>query len=295
MEGVIETYIDQFCGYLSAEKGLAENTLLAYRSDLKRYYAWLAAEKKDPAGVIHHDLTDFLWKQKQAGLQPRSLYRMMETLKQYHRFLAAEKLAPADPTEHLIPPRIPAKLPAMLSIDEVDRLLAIIDGTNERDLRNRAMMELLYAAGLRVSELVSLELSNLDMKLGFVRVIGKGNKERIVPVGKKALSRVGQYLELRLHKYPQATGLFLSRLGRKMSRIAFWQQLKGYARMAGITKHITPHVLRHSFATHMLAGGADLRFVQEMLGHSSIVTTQIYTHVDKDRLKELHKKYHPRG
>ncbi|MCX5778321.1 MAG: site-specific tyrosine recombinase XerD [Elusimicrobia bacterium] len=269
--------------------------MLAYRSDLKHYFAWLAAEKKDCAAILHQDLTDFLWKQKLSGLQPRSLYRMMETLKQYHRFLAAEKILSGDPTEHLIPPRIPAKLPGMLSIDEVDRLLSVIDGTAERDLRNRAMMELLYATGLRVSELVTLELNNLDMKLGYVRVIGKGNKERIVPVGKKALLQVQQYLELRLHKYPQETGLFLSRLGKKMSRVAFWQQLKGYARTAKITKNMTPHVLRHSFATHLLAGGADLRFVQEMLGHSSIVTTQIYTHVDKDRLKEIHKKFHPRG
>lgn len=291
----METYIDQFSGYLSAEKGLAKNTVLAYRADLKRYFAFLTSRSMLLSSVQHHDLTDFLWKQKQSGLQPRSLYRMMETLKQYHRFLAAENILAEDPTEHLVPPRIPSKLPVMLTIDEVDRLLAQVGGPDDRALRNRAMLELMYATGLRVSELVGLDLSAVDRHLGYVRVIGKGSKERIVPVGKKALQHLERYLALRQAKYPQADGLFLSRRGAKMSRIAFWQQLKAYARAAGIQKNLTPHVLRHSFASHLLAGGADLRFVQEMLGHSSIVTTQIYTHVDKERLKELHRKFHPRG
>lgn len=291
----METYLDRFCAYLTAEKGLAANTLLAYRSDLKHYFSWLTASRKDPSAVVHDDLTDYLWALKQSGLQPRSLYRMMETLKQYHRFLAAEKYVTADPTEYLIPPRIPAKLPSLLSVDEIDRMLSRIDGAGERDIRNRAMMELLYATGLRVSELVSLQLSSIDLKLGYVRVVGKGGKERIVPVGRKALTYVQRYLDLRLHKYPQSTGLFLGRRGTTLSRVAFWQQVRKHARAAGITRTITPHVLRHSFATHLLAGGADLRIVQEMLGHSSISTTQIYTHVDKNHLKELHKKFHPRG
>jgi integrase/recombinase XerD len=175
------------------------------------------------------------------------------------------------------------------------RLLNAVSGSDERDIRNRAMLELLYATGLRVSELVNMELSNLDLQTGYVRVIGKGNKERIVPVGKTCKRFIERYLAVRRRKYSNANGLFLSRLGKKISRIEFWRQLKNYAAQAGITKNITPHTLRHSFASHLLAGGADLRFVQEMLGHSSITTTQIYTHVDRDRLKELHKKFHPHG
>jgi integrase/recombinase XerD len=291
----METYIDEFTGYLSAEKGLARNTVLAYRSDLKRYVAYLEKSKKQLADIRHQDLTEFLWQQKLDGLQPRSLYRMMETLRQYHRFLLAERLLANDPTAYLAAPRVPSKLPNQLTNEEIERLLSSCTGTKEREVRNRAMIELLYATGLRVSELVNLNLGSIDLKLGYVRVIGKGNKERIVPVGRTAKAYLEQYLALRNSKYPGVEGLFLSKLGRKLSRIEFWRQLKNCARSAGITKNISPHLLRHSFATHLLAGGADLRFVQEMLGHSSIATTQIYTHVDKDRLKELHKKYHPRG
>jgi integrase/recombinase XerD len=294
----MEQYIRQFIAYLAAEKGLAKNTLLAYRSDLKRYSRYLEKIKKDIATVKHPDLTEFLWQQKLDGLQPRSIYRLMETLRHFHRFLLAERVLSADAAANLVPPRIPSALPEMLTIDEVERLLVSIAGDSGREIRNRAMVELLYATGLRVSELVNLELDNIDFSLGFVRVIGKGNKERIVPVGKTALEHVQRYLTVR-NKNRRADaaekGLFLSKLGRRISRIEFWRQLKEYAVKAGITKHLTPHVLRHSFASHLLAGGADLRFVQEMLGHSSIVTTQIYTHVDKERLKELHKKYHPRG
>jgi integrase/recombinase XerD len=290
-----DLYLQQFVGYLSAEKGLSHNTVLAYRSDLKRYFRYLEKHKKSLKDMQHHDLTEFLWQQKQEGLQPRSLYRLIETLRQFHRFLMGENHLPTDPTENLMPPRLPVKLPNKLSIEEVDRLLNVIGGENEREIRNRAMLEVLYATGLRVSELVNLEMSNVDLSLGYVRVIGKGSKERIVPMGKSAIEHLQQYLAVRNKKFQNVTGVFLSKLGKKISRIEFWRQLKNYARAAGITKNITPHTLRHSFATHLLAGGADLRFVQEMLGHSSIVTTQIYTHVDKDRLKEVHKKYHPHG
>ncbi|MHB9154130.1 MAG: site-specific tyrosine recombinase XerD [Endomicrobiales bacterium] len=292
---LLEGYIRQFTAYLTAEKGLARNTVLAYRSDLKRYARYLGKEALGIDGMTHKGLTEFLWQQKQEGLQPRSLYRLMETLRQFHRFLMAENLIPKDPAVNLVPPRIPSKLPARLSVAEVESLLQAASGENEREVRNRAMLELLYATGLRVSELVGLDLAGVDLALGFVRVTGKGSKERIVPFGSSALKYLRKYLVVRGRRFPQSQGLFLSKLGKKMSRVEFWRQLKNYARKAGITKTISPHVLRHSFATHLLSGGADLRFVQEMLGHSSIATTQIYTHVDKERLKELHKKFHPHG
>jgi len=287
----MEQFIREFTSYLSAEKGLAKNTILAYGSDLRHYASYVASIQKNLSAITHEDITEFLWQQKSGGLKPRSLYRLIETLRHFYRFMVTEGHLSLDPTAN-------AKLPQWLSLQEVEDLLHAVSGHKERELRNRAMLELLYATGLRVSELVNLDRENVDLKVGLVRVIGKGNKERIVPVGKTALRFIERYLELRKKNKklpPNSAGLFLTKLGKKMSRIEFWRQIKKYALKAGITKHITPHVLRHSFATHLLSGGADLRFVQEMLGHSSISTTQIYTHVDKERLKELHKKYHPRG
>ena len=288
-------FIKEFTVYLLAEKGLSKNTISAYRSDLKKYFAYLDKTALAPETITHNDITEFLWQEKQSSSSPRTIYRLMETLKQYHRFLVSEELTKNDPAGNLIPPRIPVKLPVFLSKDEVESLIYAASGQKEREVRNRAMLELLYATGMRVSELVGLDIENVDLSLGYVRVIGKGNKERIIPAGKTAIACVKKYLGIRKKNVFGEKGLFLSRFGKKLSRVEFWRQIKKYARLAGISKRITPHTLRHSFASHMLAGGADLRFVQEMLGHSSISTTQIYTHVDTDRLKELHKKYHPRG
>jgi len=290
-------YLKEFTVYISAEKGLAKNTIDSYRGDLKNYIAFQKKTGKPIETVTHLDLTDYLWKRKNAGLQPRSLYRLIESLRQFHKFLLAEGYLKSDPTANLIPPRIPLKLPNKLTVTEVDRLLAAIDGARERELRNRAMVELMYAAGLRVSELVKLSVDSVDLNLGFVRVYGKGNKERLVPIGKSSRVYLRKYLAVRngnKRAKPDEPGLFLSKLGRPMSRVEFWRQLRNYAKKARITKHITPHVLRHSFASHLLANGADIRYVQEMLGHSSIATTQIYTHIDREHLKELHKKFHPR-
>jgi integrase/recombinase XerD len=293
----MDQYLNGFISYIQAEKGLSKNTVLAYTSDLKHYFKYLEKIDKTLFKIEHQDLTEFLWKKKQAGLKPRSLYRTIETLRQFYRFLIIEGFTSIDPTSDLTAPRIPSKLPNLLSTDEIERLLMVISGEKEREIRNRAMVELLYASGLRVSELVNLKIQNLDLNLGFVKVLGKGNKERIIPVGKTALRIIAKYLGVRNRnpKNADKEDVFLTKLGKKMSRNEFWRQLKNHARKAKITKNMTPHVLRHSFASHMLAHGADLRFVQEMLGHSSIATTQIYTHVDKERLKELHKKFHPRG
>lgn len=293
-----ELYTSQFESYLSAEKGLAKNTLLAYKSDLRIYQQYLEKHSIKLLSAKHADITEFLWELKSTSHEARSIYRMMETLRQFYRFLVAEGITSNDPTANLISPKIPMKLPNLMNMQEIERLLHAASGPGVREVRNRAMMEMLYATGLRVSELTGLNLDNVDLSLGFVRVIGKGNKERLVPIGKTALHYLKRYIELRAkNKFmnPGEKGLFLSKLGKKMSRIAFWGQLKAYAKKAGIKKELTPHTLRHSFASHLLSGGADLRFVQEMLGHSSITTTQIYTHVDKERLKELHKKFHPRG
>jgi integrase/recombinase XerD len=291
----IETYSEPFRNYLLSEKGLAKNTILAYTSDLRRFFRYVGLKRKTVSTVTHQDVTDFLWQEKIEGLKPRSLYRMIESIRQYYRFLLGEKLVAENPTAFLAPPKVSQKLPGQLSILEVEKLLGSISGDKERDIRNRAMVELLYAAGLRVSELVNLQKNNIDMERGFLRVIGKGNKERLVPMGKSAIHHIMKYLEMRNPKFAESPGLFISKLGKNISRIEFWRQLKNYAKKAGIEKNISPHTLRHSFASHLLAGGADLRFVQEMLGHSSISTTQIYTHIEREKLKEVHKKYHPHG
>jgi integrase/recombinase XerD len=295
MKELENNYLKEFTAYLLTEKGLSKNTISAYRSDLKKYFAYLDKTSLTLASIKHNDITEFLWQEKLTNHAPRSIYRIIETLKQYHRFLASENLSKSDPTIGVVPPRIPGGLPVFLSKDEVENLITSASGRKEREMRNRAMLELLYATGLRVSELVGLNIENIDFKLGFVRVIGKGNKERIIPIGKTAIEQIKKYIEIRKKRFPLAPGLFLTRFGKTMSRVEFWRQIKKHALKAGITKRITPHTLRHSFASHMLAGGADLRFVQEMLGHSSISTTQIYTHIDRERLKEIHKKFHPRG
>ncbi len=290
-----DRYIKEFTSYILSEKGLSKNTISAYRSDLKKYFAYLDKSSLAVDTISHNDITEFLWHEKQRDSSPRTIYRLIETLKQYHRFLVFENLVKKDPANGIAPPRIPVKLPGLLSSREVEDLIFVASGEKEREVRNRAMIEVLYATGLRVSELVGLDIESVDLKLGYVRVIGKGNKERIIPVGKTAILWIKKYLSMRKTNVFGEKGLFLSRLGKKLSRVEFWRQIKKYARLAGIAKKISPHTLRHSFASHMLVGGADLRFVQEMLGHSSIATTQIYTHVDGERLKELHKKYHPRG
>ncbi len=293
----LERFIKEFISYLTAEKGLSGKTILAYGSDLKHYQKYLENTGKDLSEIRHPDITDFLMTKKESGLKPRSLARLIETLRHFHKFLVMEGHLTKNPTQDILLPRIPQSLPGNLGENEVEMLLASANMPDYKSMRDRAMLELLYATGLRVSELVNLDVSGIDMNLGFVRVIGKGSKERIVPVGRTAIKFIKTYLEFRekIPKYAANEGLFLSTRGKKMSRLEFWRRIKIYARKAGIAKNITPHTLRHSFASHLLKHGADLRFVQELLGHSSITTTQIYTHVDKERLKELHKKFHPRG
>ena len=285
--------VDDFINYILIEKGLSKNTALAYRTDLNTYLKFLEEKKTNYETISHLEITDFLWHLKTLNFKPRSIYRMIEAIRQFYKFLIAENLIKTDPTIYLTAPKVPIILPDMLTNDEVTKLLNSVSESDNLSIRNRAMLELLYATGLRVSELISLKFSNIDIEECFVKIFGKGNKERLVPFGQKAQLYLKRYLRIRQNS--KSEFIFLTRLNKPISRIEFWRQLKQIAIKAGIMKNITPHTLRHSFATHLLTGGADIRFVQEMLGHSSISTTQIYTHISQERLKEQHKKYHPRG
>lgn len=289
----------EFLTMLTVERGVADNTLAAYSRDLRRYLAFLEGEKlTSPAEVSLSHLQDFLGRLRDSGLSPRSVARTMSALRTFHRFLAAQGYVQSDPTSLLRTPRLPRTLPSVLSGDEVERLLETPDLSQARGLRDKAMLELLYATGLRVSELLSLTLSALDPTVGFVRCLGKGGKERVVPVGSSALTWIREYLT---RGRPSLTAqrdsplIFPGRGGRRLTRQAFWKSIRSYAGKAGIPKRITPHTLRHSFATHLLEHGADLRSVQLMLGHADISTTQIYTHVSRARLKEIHERFHPRS
>jgi len=286
-------YLENFISYVLIEKGLSKNTALAYKTDLKTFLKYLEENNIKLEDVSHQNITDFLWYLKQKGLKISSIYRMTEAVRQYYKFLVLESIIKINPSENLLSPKIPMTLPDMLTVKEVDLLLNSVNGSDIQSLRNRTMLELLYATGLRVSELVNLKFDNINIDEKFVRIIGKGNKERLIPFTEKAQMYLKIYLNNR--QKSKSDYVFLTRLGKPISRIEFWRQLKNIATAAGITKKISPHTLRHSFATHILSAGADIRFVQEMLGHSSISTTQIYTHLTNEHVKQQHQKYHPRG
>ena len=253
----------------------------------------------EPVKADHTHIADYLRKRRDEGLKTSSLYRELESIRNFHKFLFAEDYSKADPGAKTISPRLAQRLPSVLSARDVDRLLSSITSRLEPGIRFKAMLEVLYATGMRVSELINLNISQVDLESGFVKVIGKGKRERIVPLGEAARVAVRKYLAARASKFSRRShdpqGLFLSKFGRKISRGEFWRRLKVQAKKAGLPQSISPHVLRHSFASHLLEGGADLRSVQELLGHSSLSTTQIYTHIDTRRMKEMHRKYHPRG
>ncbi|MDR2192053.1 MAG: site-specific tyrosine recombinase XerD [Endomicrobium sp.] len=287
--------LNDFISYITVEKGLSKNTALAYRADIVKFLEFSAKKQTPIENFAHSDITDFLWSVKSEGLKPRSLYRIMESIRQLYKYLNAENILENNPTSYISAPKIPENLPGMLSFAEVETLLSSVNAPNETCARNRAMLELLYATGLRVSELINLKFFNINIRDGFLRVVGKGSKERIVPFGDKAKDFLCKYINARKQKTQDGDNVFITRLGKKISRVEFWRQLKNIAVKAGINKNITPHTLRHSFASHLLSGGADIRFVQEMLGHSSIATTQIYTHLDNSKIKQQHKKFHPRS
>ena len=292
-------YLDLFLAWLVAERGLSANTRSAYAADLGRYLNFLESRNRlHPDTVLASDIAEFLGRERTRGLAPRSRARLLSTIRMFHRFLLIERYATVNPVTVIEAPRSLQKLPSFLSSGEVDALLAATAGDRPEDIRDRAMLELLYATGLRVSELVSLKKRELNLEVGYLMTVGKGNKERLVPVGETARQWVSQYLErVRSRQDPEGAQpcLFLSRLGGPMTRQAFWNIIKKRAVLAGVRTSISPHTLRHSFATHLLAGGADLRSVQMMLGHADLSTTQIYTHVTRERLKQLHRQLHPRG
>ncbi|MDD3065164.1 MAG: site-specific tyrosine recombinase XerD [Endomicrobiaceae bacterium] len=286
--------LEDFIGYILIEKGLSKNTALSYKSDLRIFLQYLQNKNIPPENLTHEEITNFLWYLKtDKKLKARSIYRMIESVRQYYKFLISEDIIKTDPTVYLTVPKIPVNLPDVLNKQEVDKLLNSVNDSDDLSVRNRAMLELLYATGLRVSELINLKFPDININEKFIRIMGKGKKERLIPFGETAKQYIKRYLKIRKDKNTET--VFLTRLGKGISRVEFWRQLKNAAVKAGLVQKVKPHTLRHSFATHLLAAGADIRFVQEMLGHSSISTTQIYTHVSKEYLKEQHTKYHPRS
>jgi integrase/recombinase XerD len=293
-----DPHVATFLYYLRAEKGLAMNTMLAYRRDLVKFVEFLQARKVLPTAATRSDVVDFLSSLYTRGLDSRTVGRHLVTIRNFYRFCATDGLIAQDPAANIESPKIYQGLPHFLSVAEVEQLLAQPDPSTLLGLRDKAMIELLYSTGLRVSELCGLRVSDIQMNSGSLRCIGKGNKERIVPVGRKALEIVGAYLRdsrPKLLREGVSPHLFLGQRGRKINRVQFWELLRDYGRKAGLRESLTPHMLRHSFATHLLDRGADLRAVQLMLGHADISTTQIYTHVVEERLKQVYKAHHPRA
>jgi integrase/recombinase XerD len=294
-----EPLLDEFSDALWLEDGLARNTLESYRRDLSQFAAWLRATRG--TGLLeaaHADLLAYLAHRFRAKARPSSTARLLSSLKRFYQFALRQGKLQVDPTLNIDAPRRPRSLPKTLTEQDVERLLAVPSTDTPLGVRDRAMLEVLYASGLRVSELVTLKLAQLSQDMGVVRILGKGSKERLVPVGEVALDSVRRYVKdarLVLLDGRQSDALFITSRAQAMTRQAFWQLIKRYAAQAGIQGAISPHTLRHAFATHLLNHGADLRVVQLLLGHADISTTQIYTHVARERLKQLHAKHHPRG
>jgi integrase/recombinase XerD len=291
--------INRFLVYLSAEKGLTPNTLLAYRRDLQKFTDELQKQSiSSPEQIDRKTILQFMSGLSASSLAPCSVTRHISTLRTFFKFIASEGISHRDPMAHIHGPRQTLRLPRALPFGEVEALLNLSKGEAPLSMRDDTMIELLYATGLRVSELVGLPESSVNLEAGYLMAWGKGSKERIVPIGQVALEKLSYYrtsVRPMILKSRASTDLFVTLRGRKMSRQAFWKQLKRYARQAGIQRTITPHMLRHSFATHLLANGADLRSVQMMLGHADLSSTQIYTHVTREGLKKIHEKSHPRG
>ena len=290
--------VDAFLNYLSVERGLSRNTIISYQEDINAYIDFLKGTHIDSFSLTKkNDITDFMLSQKDKGLASNSVARRLAAIKGFYRFLVRERILKTDPSNLIDSPKLWKKIPQTLSANEVDALLSQPNIRHRQGIRDKAILETLYATGMRVSEAVNLKIDDVNLNVGFLRCTGKGNKERIIPLGRKAIGSLKRYLHVsRPHqlKNKESDFLFLNRFGKKISRQSLWKLIKRYAREARIKKPIRPHTLRHSFATHLLERGADLRSVQEMLGHANISTTQIYTHISKERLKAIHKMFHPR-
>lgn len=294
-----EQIID-YLHYLTIERGLSENTKTNYRRDLEKYLAFLTLRKMPSWQEVDRFIViDFLQQLKEEKKSPATIARMITSLRQFHQFLRQERLTDHNPMQHIELPKKAQKLPDILSLSEVEQLIEAPDTNEILGIRDRAILEVLYATGLRVSELVGLRIQDLHLSMGLLKTIGKGDKERIVPLGDLAIEWIERYLEesrpFLTAKQPDETHLFVNRQGTGLSRQGIWKNMKILVRQAGIYKNVTPHTLRHSFATHLLENGADLRTVQELLGHADISTTQIYTHITKKRMTEVYKQYFPRA
>ncbi len=296
----LDRQFSRYFDFLRLEKQVAENTLVSYEFDLSRYREYLrGAGITAAAGVKESHVSGFIKALHELGLSPRTLARTLSAVRGFHRFLVGEEETSDDPTENVGSQKRTKSLPEVLTVEEVDEILQRPDTATPLGIRDRALLETLYATGVRVSELVTMKQSNLMSESGLVLVFGKGSKERLVPIGRSARKWIERYQKESRPLYAKREKtldvLFLNARGTKMTRQAIWDIIRKYARAAGITKAVHPHTFRHSFATHLLEGGADLRAVQEMLGHADISTTQIYTHIDREYLKEVHRTFHPRG
>jgi integrase/recombinase XerD len=296
------SYLNGFKSYLMLERALSENSVEAYIRDVNKLVEFLAIKEYEfsPTEITLNHLEEFIRWINELGLGARSQARIISGLKAFYKYLLVEDLMDAVPTELLEGPRLERKIPDVLNYEDIQKMLDSIDLSEAHGVRNRAMLETLYASGLRVSELINLKLTNVYFDIGLIRVIGKGNKERIVPIGEDAIKHIQLYIEgvrrSQMNIHPEDENIvFLNRRGKKLSRVMVFMIVKEAAHNAGITKKVSPHTFRHSFATHLIEGGADLRAVQDMLGHESIITTEIYTHLDTDYLRETILNFHPRG
>lgn len=291
--------LELFLDYLSFERGLSDRTLSAYTRDVEKLLDFLGGRGlSDPVNISHQDLRDFVFQLKDGGLAPSSIRRALSSVRGYFAFLLEEGVLAIDPSDRLESPKAGRKLPDVLSIEEVQRILEAPDEAHPMFWRDRSVLEVLYATGMRVSEVVDLKIGHLDLEEGLCTVFGKGSKERLVPLGGPARSSLERYLRGTRNHLDSGEGegrVFLNQRGRPLTRATLWSMVKKYAARAGVEKTVSPHTFRHSFATHLLEGGADLAAVQELLGHADISTTQIYTHVDREYLREVHRTFHPRG
>jgi integrase/recombinase XerD len=292
--------LEDYMHFLKVERQLSGNTIISYRRDLEEYMDYMEQagyemiDEVDRPAIVSH-----LQQLKEGGKSARTVSRHISSIRSFHQFLLREKVTTQDPTVHLELPKLEQKLPRVLLMEEVDRLIEIPDRSKPQGVRDNALLEILYGTGMRVSELIGLDLDDIHLSMGFVRVFGKGGKERIIPLGGKSIEACKRYVEearpVFIAKQKGAQALFVNMRGTRLTRQGCWKLLKGHALNAGIQKELTPHILRHTFATHLIENGADLRAVQEMLGHADISTTQIYTHVSRSRLKEVYVKFHPRA
>jgi len=295
----MDSYIEDFTNFLSLERNLAKNTVEAYASDLNRYAKFLLAR-----GLTHFndvrsaDIIAYLTGLQQEKLSSLTVARNLSALRMFHRYLMSENITHSNPTDTISSPRLASRLPIVMDQFEIEKLIAQPDTTTPLGMRDRALLEFAYATGVRVSELISVKLSDLFFDEQVARIFGKGSKARIVPVGEQAIASVSEYCStsrpVLLKEDHRVTTLFVNSRGKPLTRMGFWKILRKYVLEAGIKKHVSPHTIRHSFATHLIEGGADLRAVQEMLGHVNIASTQIYTHLDREYLKEVHRTFHPR-